>query len=192
MTRVTLYCLRWPPRARLASSEGIFNHQVLHEPDTLDLDGGNRIVPVRKPSKWRTLRSHFTLETAIASIRVTSTKKIPRDSSTDEEILALQERIEENVTTISVTPASWLVDMGLTYGLRLGLTSLSVNGWKNTLETFRPQPDNARIFELSKSGNIDGIMERLREGLSSVRDVDSRGRTPLHVGTGMADLVFSD
>ena len=89
----------------------------------------------------------------------------------------------EEESTLSIRPANWLKWLGVTCGLRLSLASLSNRGWRYTLETFRPVPDDSLIFEFCQLGNLHGVTTLLSRGLASVKDTDSKGHTALHVGT---------
>lgn len=87
----------------------------------------------------------------------------------------------ESKTLYVIYPAPWLIRLGFQYGLHLGLLSSSTDGWKNTLKTFCPVPDDALIFEFCRQGNVSAVQTLLSEGRASVRDTDSWGLTPLHV-----------
>ena len=84
-------------------------------------------------------------------------------------------------TSFAFHPAWWLKKMDLDYGIRLILESSSAHGWKYTIETTCPVPDDALIFEFCREGNLAGVRSLLSRDQASVRDVDSIGRTPLYV-----------
>lgn len=87
----------------------------------------------------------------------------------------------EYKTSYTISPAQWLIRLGVRYGLHLGFLSSSTCGWKNTLQTFCPVPDDALIFDFCKQGNVAAVRSLLSGGHASVRDTDSGGYTPLHV-----------
>lgn len=121
--------------------------------------------------------THFMLGT----VRVQSKTKL--QISSDEDDLTRRDGPDqcERKSTFTITPAAWLVWLGIRRGLRLGFQSSPIQGWKNTLNTFRPVPDNALIFEFCKDGNLPAVRTLLLGGQASVRDTDSGGFTPLHV-----------
>ncbi|KAL8859743.1 MAG: hypothetical protein Q9178_003858 [Gyalolechia marmorata] len=87
----------------------------------------------------------------------------------------------ERESTYTIYPSAWLVWLGIRCGLRLGFQSSPIQGWKNTLNTFRPVPDDALIFKFCKDGNLPAVRTLLLGGQASARDTDSWGFTPLHV-----------
>jgi hypothetical protein len=88
---------------------------------------------------------------------------------------------DETHTLLRYHPASWLIRWKLvTSGVQL-LTSSSLHGWKNLINTFRAVPDNSAIFEFCRMGNIAGARTLLASGQASPIDTDSLGWTPLHV-----------
>ena len=135
--------------------------------------------------KWRSKRilaeeryvTHFMLGT----VRVQSKTKLQVLS--DEDDLTRSDRLDqcERESTYTIYSAPWLAWLGIRCGLRLGFQSSPIQGWKNTLNTFRPVPDDALIFEFCKDGNVPAVRTLLSGGQASVRDTDSRGYTPLHV-----------
>ena len=94
----------------------------------------------------------------------------------------------EHETSFTVCPAWWLVKVGFTYVPRFSLFSSTVQGWKHTLNSFRSVPDNALIFEFCTTGNLSGVQALLARGEASVKDINSTGRTALHVS--QSALIF--
>lgn len=90
-----------------------------------------------------------------------------------------------------VHPATWLVNFGFTYGLRVELAQSSILGWKGNLNTFRPVPDDALIFEFCVAGNSLAVRNLLSKGQASDRDTDSFGRNALHVSYTFYDIAMS-
>ena len=94
----------------------------------------------------------------------------------------LQDKYEHE-TSYTVSPATWLISLGVHHGLHLRCFLSSTQGWKNTMKTICPVPDGALIFDFCKAGNVPAVRRLLSGGLASVRDTDSGGYTPLHVST---------
>ena len=97
----------------------------------------------------------------------------------------------EHETSFTVCPAWWLVKVGFTYVPRFSLFSSTIQGWKHTLNSFRSVPDNALIFEFCTTGNISGVQALLARSEASVNDIDSTGRTALHVSSSALIFILS-
>lgn len=133
----------------------------------------------------RTLRmENSIMEYFLGTVRAESnvTLQIPRERHG----LTPYERDQcEHETSYTIYPATWLVRMGVHYGLRLKFLSSSTQGWQTTLKAFCPVPDDAVIFEFCRQGNLPAVRSLLSAGHASVRDTDSRGYTPLHVSLSL-------
>ena len=143
--------------------------------------GENWIVPQRKAMVRRTLEvSESVIEGFLGSIRAKSATVLQSPKQTADLTPYREQDQHEYKTSYIISPAPWLVRLGFHYGLHLGFLS-STQGWKNTLKTFCPVPDDALIFEFCRQGNVSAVRSLLLGGYASVRDTDSRGYTPLHV-----------
>jgi hypothetical protein len=85
-------------------------------------------------------------------------------------------------TILVFYPSQWLLKLGFQLGLGLVLARAK-QGWKVLLEPPRVVPENAEIFKLSKTGNVQAVETLIRQGKASIWDTDSLGRTPLHVSS---------
>ena len=90
------------------------------------------------------------------------TMQIPRE--TDDLTLRCEHDQSEHETSYTIYPATWLIRLGIHHGLRLRCLSSSTQGWKYTLETICPVPDNALIFEFCKTGNVPAVWRLLSGG----------------------------
>ena len=153
----------------------------VEEHNITELCAGN--VPPKQAVIRRTLGvTDSIFESFLGSIRATSTTtlRIPRQKVN---ITSHREQDQhEYKTSYTISPASWLVRLGIDYGLQLSFVSSS-RGWKNTLNSFCTVPDDALIFEFCKQGNIPAVRTLLSGGHASVRDTNSEGYTPLHVSS---------
>ena len=141
----------------------------------------NWIVPQKKAMVRRTLEvSESVMEGFLGSIRATSATVLQSPRQTADLTPYREQDQHEYKTSYTISPAPWLVRLGFHYGFHLGFLS-STQGWKNTLKTFCPVPDDALIFEFCRQGNVSAVRRLLSKGHASVRDTDSRGYTPLHV-----------
>jgi len=130
----------------------------------------------------RTMREEkFVMKHFLGTIRAESNTVLQISRETDDLTSCCEENQYEHATSYTIYPATWLIRLGFHCGLRLGFLSSSTQGWKNTMKTFCPVPDDALIFEFSKDGNLPAVRSLLSGGHASVRDTDSQGCTPLHV-----------
>ena len=144
----------------------------------------------RKTSTMRTLwRESQVAGYLFASIRVDSKYKEKIIEGLSDSHGDNQHDQGENETSYTVIPANWLIRLGFQRGFRLKLLSSSTQSWKATLETVRPVPDDALIFDLCVEGDVLGVKTLLSKGFASVRDTDSLGYTPLHVSLSCHGIV---
>ena len=140
----------------------------------------------------RTLReSGSVIEAFLGTIRAKSTTYLQTSRQTGDLVPHHEQDQYESKTSYIIHPASWLINLGINYGLHLGFLSSSAQGWKSTLKTFCPVPDDALIFVFCRQGNVPAVRDLLSGGYASIRDTDSWGYTPLHVSfAGETDLSF--
>lgn len=91
----------------------------------------------------------------------------------------LKENDFEHRTLFRVHLASWLLQLGLSYGLSMTL-SRSRQGGKQTLDMYRAVPDDSEIFKHCQNGNLREVKILLSMGKASVWDRDKYRRTPQH------------
>ena len=139
-------------------------------------------VPQEQTRVKRTLReTGSVIEAFLGTIRATSTTYLQTSRPTGDLVPHHEQDQYESRTSYIIHPASWLINLGINYGLHLGFLSSSAQGWKSTLKTFCPVPDDALIFEFCRQGNVPAVRDLLSRGYASVRDTDCGGNTPLHV-----------
>jgi hypothetical protein len=95
----------------------------------------------------------------------------------------------EVITSFILYPASWLINIGLRYGMEANLQYSPTTGWKFNITAVRAVPENSLIFELCRRGNVQAVQLMLTRGEASVKDVSPKGWTPLHV-SGRELLAF--
>lgn len=143
---------------------------------------GTWIMPRKNATLKRDLGgTKSVIETLLGTLRATSTTILKTSRQTGDLTLNGEQDQYEHKTSFTIYPAPWLIRLGIQYGLHLGFLSSSIQGWKNTLKTFCPVPDDALIFEFCRQGNVPAVRTLLSRGHASVRDTDSWGHTPLHV-----------
>jgi hypothetical protein len=68
------------------------------------------------------------------------------------------------------------------FGMRYGATiEFNTQGWQYVISPFNAVPENAKIFEFCRQGDLIGVQSLLKLGQASLRDRDPLGRTPLWV-----------
>lgn len=144
----------------------------------------------------QTWRKKDTISYLFGTIHTYSTTKQLQLNILDKEESDDAEYLYEHESSFMIRPATWLVKLGLNYGLRVGLFNSSVQGWKSSLHTFCVVPNDSLIFDLSRDGNVAAVKDLFLRGLASVRDTNSMGETPLHVHVnnpepvGTSDVQF--
>lgn len=135
-----------------------------------------RKVHQRHQRAYRTYRNATEIKTIFGVVSIVrETRKI----ISDEESPPDESRFEHK-SSFRVHPASWLIWLGVSYGLELREQN-STHGWRQTMETYRAVPDDADIFSYCLYGNLDGVRKLLTDGAASIWDTDSGGWTPLAV-----------
>ena len=122
---------------------------------------------------------HYSLETLLGSFNV-ELRKIDQRPSDHERRSHLGAGCTEYQSSLAIVPSLWL-----TAFLSCVLNMKFAHSWRNgltfKLSTNRLVPNDSKIFEYSKDGNISGVRYLLAQGHASVTDVDSCGRTALYV-----------
>ena len=135
----------------------------------------------RERTQTRHIWTGSIMERFLFNIRTVSHVKRHTSFNVNSLTLHQYQDQDECETTYSISPAAWMIRLGVCHGLRLNCLLSSIQGWKSTLEILRPVPDDALIFEYCRKGDESAVRELLSRGHASVRDIDSRGFTPLHV-----------
>ena len=148
-------------------------------------DSSSGIWQRKSRSKRILTKEESTTHFMLGTVRVQSKTKLQISSDEDDLTHCGGPDQCERESTYTIYPAAWLVWLGIHRGLRLGFQSSPIQGWKNTLNTFRPVSDNALIFKFCKDGNLPAVRTLFLGGQASVRDTDSLGCTPLHVSPFM-------
>lgn len=117
----------------------------------------------------------------VATVHGRSVMKFDRLKSARSLATDPEEHIYEAERSYTIIPATWLLRLGLNYGLYLAWLSSSTQVWKQTLDAFRTVPHDATIFQSCHYGDLTSMQTLISEGRASVRDTDNRGRTLLHV-----------
>lgn len=149
-----------------------------------DIEKGitNSMPPLlRKRSRRRYLQGTYTSITkTLFGVFYSMSRKYQVKVGSSETLRESEFDHYEYETHFILHPAQWLLQWGVNFGLDMAITK-SVQGWKNSMRTFRAVPDNSLIFEFCKSGNTMGVRSLLSRGEASPWDTNSLGWTPLHV-----------
>ncbi|KAL4883937.1 hypothetical protein BJY04DRAFT_183537 [Aspergillus karnatakaensis] len=92
------------------------------------------------------------------------------------------ETAEQNKSKTSFVfhPASWLVRLGIRYGIN-AIASSQHGSWQYSLRPVHVVPDDSLIFRFCETGNIEAVREMLTRGEAFINDTDTRGWTLLHI-----------
>ena len=137
------------------------------------------------------------LNSIFGSASITTTTKLIELAAYDPDngFEEAEQKLEEHISVL-VRPAEWLRALGLEFALRMNWWNSPIEGLSFTLSCLRLVPDDAPIFQLCSNGDLIAVRELLASGKASVRDMNSKGSTPLHVGVvwllaTLADLLSS-
>ena len=99
----------------------------------------------------------------------------------DDQALDDDEHQYEHESSFKILPARWLFKLGFNYACNFSIQYSSTQGLHCYIRPINLVPDDALIFEFCRQGDIEKVRGLISEKLASVRDVDSEGRTALHV-----------
>ena len=165
------------------TSSSVYAKNACQVPDYHLLQGGSW-TRQRNHRKTKHLMSQqeSVLECLLGTIRAKSVVSLQASNDFEDTTIYRECNEQEHETSYTIYPAPWLIRMGLRCGLRLSFSS-GIKGWKNALQPLYLVPDDALIFKFCIQGNVSAVKELLSGGQASVRDIDSKGCTPLHVST---------
>ena len=103
----------------------------------------------------------------------------------------------EQEESFRILPAGWLLKLGFNCAYNFSIHDSSTQGWQFSIRPINLVSDDALIFQYCEQGNIAMVRDLLSRNLASVRDVNSYGRTALHVSHaaflyGLATYDFTD
>lgn len=140
-----------------------------------------------RPSRQQTmtedtlnLRNSVT-QTFFGAIKTTFRTRLSRSRFVNDEALDDDECQYEHDSSFSILPAQWLLKLGFNYAYRFSTYNSSTQGWQFCIKPINLVPDDASIFRFCVEGNVEEVRDLISRNLASFRDVDSEGRTALHV-----------
>ena len=98
----------------------------------------------------------------------------------------------EHEESFKLLPAGWLLRLGFNCAYNFSIHDSSTQGWQFSIGSINLVPDDALIFQYCEQGNVELVRDLLSMNLASVRDVDSYGRTALHVSHAASLYVFGN
>ncbi|KAK0112605.1 hypothetical protein ONS95_014348 [Cadophora gregata] len=143
--------------------------------------------PVQKRPRQKSVLisgSRNRLNTPFGPLKTSTTTHIRTD------IRSSGSSSEEQDTTYFFYP-SWLFKrVGISYGL--WIQGKSTNGWQYTVQPFNAVPDDAPIIHYCQTGDVAAIKTLLSCGYASLRDRDTKGRTPLWYASSSLQVEVVD
>lgn len=119
-----------------------------------------------------------TLFGTVTTIRTTS---LLRPRLVDDEAFDDEDYQVEHETSLKILPAQWLLKLGFNYAYNGSTLDSSTQGWQWCIKPIHLVPNDAPIFRNCDQGDIERVRDLISNNLASVWDVDSKGRTTLHV-----------
>lgn len=140
------------------------------------------ILPIKR-TLWREER---VFETFLGSLWLTyKTQRVISSPPNGFQSNLEEEECLESENVFRITPSRWLARLGFAYGLVGRVYQPAFSGPTMALEAIRNVPDDAPIFELCETGDLDSVQRLFLKGEASVKDADSLGRTPLYVSSSL-------
>lgn len=169
-------------------------------PSTTSVDNSSPTHFDERPHRYRqqiwtkrTLRIGDSITQSIfGAIYTTRTTRLLRSRFVDDDDAWDDEDSQiEQECSFRIMPAQWLLKLGFRYAYQFSALDSSTTGWQCCLKPINLVPDDASIFEFCKRGNIEEVRNLIAGNLASVRDVDSNGTAPFHVGQpGLRSFVM--
>ena len=117
----------------------------------------------------------FGTVTTITTTRLLSPRLVDEEAFDDEDYQVEQE------TSLKILPAQWLLKLDFNYAHNVSTFDSSTQRWQWCIKPIQLVPDDASIFDSCDQGDIEWVRDVISNNLASVPDVDSKGRTALHV-----------
>ena len=124
---------------------------------------------------------YYFKQTLLGAVTTTTRTRSFGPRFVDDECLNSEDHQYENETSFRILPAQWLLKLGFNYAYNLSTFDSSTQGWQWCIKPINLVPDDASIFKFCDQGDIERVRDLISNNVASVRDVDSEGRTALHV-----------
>ena len=176
------------PSRDLATESGVYEYnESSNELSHFDFNKTPSFSRGHKNIVFSSRQQQSLFDCMFGSVLTKSNQRLFKTSDSDDQNST--DRYEDE-NSYTIRPARWLINLGFTCGFRFDVSQCSMFGWKSALDTFRPVPDDALIFEFCKEGNLPAVRSLFIKGHASVKDTDSEGRTALHVSHVYVVSVF--
>lgn len=103
-----------------------------------------------------------------------------RTNATSSEDVSSPDDEEGSEMWFKMTPALWLVRLGLRYQMRFSVSHV-YGEWTKAFRTFCVLPNDSLVFRLCEKGNLDALREMFQHGEASPYIMNEKGETLLHV-----------
>ncbi|KAK0124738.1 hypothetical protein ONS96_008620 [Cadophora gregata f. sp. sojae] len=137
----------------------------------------------RQKSVWIS-GSRNRLNTPFGPLKTSTTTHIRTDIRSD------GSSSKEQAKTYFFYPSWLLKRVGISYGL--WIQGKSTNGWQYTVQPFNAVSDDAPIIHYCQTGDVAAIKTLLSCGYASLRDRDTKGRTPLWYASSSLQVEVVD
>ena len=126
-------------------------------------------------------RQSSVIRNLFGTLAISTQTRFLRLKSIDDEALEDEGYQYERESFARILPAQWLLRLGFKYAYSFSTHDSSTRGWQFCMKPINLVPDDASLFEFCRQGSIEKVRVLISRNLASVRDVDSKGRTALHV-----------
>ena len=108
-----------------------------------------------------------------------------------DDILNDEEIPYEQEESYKILPAGWLLKLGFNCAYNFSIHDSLTQGWQFAIKPINLVPDDAPMFKYCVEGNTEKVRDLMSRNLASVRDVDSSGRTALHVSRAASPFLLA-
>ena len=120
-------------------------------------------------------------QTFFGSIVTTTKTRSLKSRFVEDDASDNEESQYEQESSFRILPAQWLLKLGFNYAYNISTQDSSTQGWQWGIKPINLVPEDAPILEFCRQGNLEKVRDLFSQNLASVRDVNSRGYTTLHV-----------
>ena len=151
---------------------------------------GSYKTPSPAGQRTRTMLRGSLMQTFFGTITSFTRTRVSRPGMIVIDDLADEEYPYEHEESLKFLPAGWLLKLGFNCAYNFSVHDSSTQGWQFAIKSINLVPNDSPIFQYCRLGNTEKVRDLMSRNLASVRDVDSKGQTALHVShTAFLDIV---
>lgn len=132
----------------------------------------------------------YVKQPLFGTVTTITTTRLLRPRLVDDEAFDDEDYQVEHKTSLKILPAQWPLKLGFNYAYNVSTFDSSIQGWQWCIKPIHLVPDVPSVSKSCDQGDIERVRDSISNNLASVQDVDSKGRTALHVSYTL--LLLSD